>query len=592
MPTPPPPPPPPSTPGAPPPGGSLPRPPQGAFTVWQRLFRGYGPLAVLAVLLLLMSVFVPSKASKATKASTTGTNGNGYSTAGGSGGNGAAGDSTAAGQDAGGAGGTAAGGGGAGGAGQNGAQNGQVNVPTSAAVCPDRKQQVPNDPYSPPCLAFKGSNGGATYQGVTNNEIHISYRLTSDKGFQQTLASLGGASLQDTPDDVKRTVQTLAQYFNQHFQFYGRKIVIDFYNGQGTLTNELLGQGQAQATADATTVATQIKAFGDLSAQSQPYADALARRKVMGFGDPYMSRQWHIDHAPYIWSIATDGTKVASFGAEYYVKRLAGRPAEFAGGDLKGTPRKLGTLAPENSYYQESVQVARDVVKKAGKDPGNNYAYQLDLSTMSNQAANLIPKMKADGVTTILCGCDPIIPVFLSGVAARANYFPEFVVVGTALTDVDIVGQLWDQRFTSHAFGISPLEQQTSSTSSIGYKAYKSIRNDEPAFTVDLIYSQMYEMAIGLQMAGPDLTPQNFEAGMFHYGPHLGPMGLWNFGPGNYTTGDDVREIYWCPNAVSPYNSKRGAYIDPNPGKRYTSGNLPSGEPVFPNRTSSQCGAS
>lgn len=585
--------------------------------MWQRLGRGYGPLAALVVLLLLMSVFVPSKASKATKASTTGTNGNGYSSTGGGTGNGATGDGTgpctsattgapagsasssssssststtapcnpAAGESGGGAGGT--------GTAQNGAQGGgQANVPTSASVCPDRKLQVPNDPYSPACLAFSGNNGGATTQGVTPTEIHVAYRMTSDKGFQQTLASLGGAALQDSPDDVKRTVQTLAQYFNQHFQFYGRKLVIDFYNGQGQLTNELLGQGQAQATADATTVATQMKSFADLSAQSQPYADALARRKVMGFGDPYMSRQWHIDHAPYIWSIATDGTKVASFGAEYYVKRLAGRPAEFAGGDLKGKPRKLGTLAPENSYYQESVQVARGVVQKAGVDPGNNYEYQLDLSTMSNQAANLIPKMKSDGITTILCGCDPIIPVFLSGVAARSNYYPEFVIVGTALTDTDIVGQLWDQGFTSHAFGISPLEQETSSTSSIGYKAYKSVRNDEPAFTVDLIYAQMYEMAIGIEMAGPDLTPKNFEAGMFHYGPHLGPMGLWNFGPGNYTTGDDVREVYWCPNAVSAYNSKRGAYVDPNPGKRYTAGNLPTGEPVFPNRTSAACGAS
>jgi hypothetical protein len=544
------------------------------------------------VLLLLMSVFVPSKANKATNASTKGSNGNGYSTVGGATG----------GTSSDGAGGTATGDSAPGAAGnggtsntggsQNGAQSGGAVIPAKTNQCPDRKLQVPNDPYSPPCVAFSGSNGGATSMGVTGNEIHIAYRMTSDKGFQQTLASIGGAALQDTPDDVKRTVQALAQYFNQHFQFYGRKIVIDFYNGQGQLTNELLGQGQAQATADATTVATQIKAFGDLSAQSQPYADAMARRKVMGFGDPYMSRQWHIDHAPYIWSIATDGTKVASFGAEYYVKRLAGRPAEFAGGDLKNKPRKIATLAPENSYYQESVQVARKVMQQAGVDPGVNYEYQLDLSTMSNQAANLIPKMKSDGITTILCGCDPIIPVFLSGVAARANYFPEFVVGGTALTDTDIVGQLWDQRFTSHAFGISPLEQETSSTSTIGYKAYKTVRSDEPAFTVDLIYAQMYMLALGIQMAGPDLTPNNFQAGMFHYGPHLGPMGLWNFHQGNYTTGDDVREIYWCPNAVSPYNQKRGAYLDPNPGKRYTMGNLPSGEPVFPNRTSPSCGAS
>ena len=57
--------------------------------------------------------------------------------------------------------------------------------------------------------------------------------------------------------------------------------------------------------------------------------------------------------------------------------------------------------------------------------------------------------MKADGITTIVCGCDPILPVFLSGVANRENYFPEFIIVGTALTDADIVGQLWNQNFAA-----------------------------------------------------------------------------------------------------------------------------------------------
>ncbi len=39
------------------------------------------------------------------------------------------------------------------------------------------------------------------------------------------------------------------------------------------------------------------------------------------------------------------------------------------------------------------------------------------------------------------------------------------------------------------------------------------MRNDEPAFSVDLIYYQMYMLAIGLQGAGPNLTPASFERG-------------------------------------------------------------------------------
>jgi len=52
---------------------------------------------------------------------------------------------------------------------------------------------------------------------------------------------------------AKEKVETaLANFFNKSFQFYGRKIVIKTFNGQGSLANELLGYGQAQAEADAT----------------------------------------------------------------------------------------------------------------------------------------------------------------------------------------------------------------------------------------------------------------------------------------------------------------------------------------------------
>jgi hypothetical protein len=201
---------------------------------------------------------------------------------------------------------------------------------------------------------------------------------------------------------------------------------------------------------------------------------------------------------------------------------------------------------------------------------------------MSNQASNIVAQLQSQGVTTILCGCDPVLPVFLSGAAARQGYFPEFIIVGTALTDTDIVGQLWNQEFASHAFGVSSLTEPVPANQTIGYAAYKTVRQDEPAFSVDLIYYQMAQMAIGLQMAGPKLTPETFEAGMFSYPPRMGPAGLWGFGQHDYTTADDVREIYWDPNATSKYNQKQGAYIDPQPGTRYKVGQIPGGDPKVP----------
>ncbi|MGI8662616.1 MAG: hypothetical protein ACR2LQ_05320 [Acidimicrobiales bacterium] len=547
------------------------QPPKGYFSIWQRLLRGYGPLAVLAVLLVAMSLLVPSKVQKAaTSGPTTTAPGNSAGPAGGA--------TTGAGA-------TADSAGSAGSAGASGTETANGGGAVAAgAGCPDRAEQVTGDPYSPPCIAFSGENGGATTKGVTATEIHVAFRVLDEKGFQQTLAQLAGANLVDTPDTVRNTVTALAEYFNKSFQFYGRKIVIDFYNGVGSSTNELLGQGIDKAEADGDTVAS-MGDFADLSGATEPYGDALYKRQVVGFGVPYLSREWMSSRRPYSWSLATDCSIVTETVADYALKRLLDQPAINAGGALQGQPRVATAIAPDNPWYQECVRAGEDILRanRGGKSwDVAPIAYQLDLGTMSNQAANLVPKLQSQGITTIVCGCDPIFPVFLSGAAARAGYFPEFINIGVALDDFDLVGQLWQPDFVKHSFGISPLGDDASkpSTQSIGYAAYKSVRQDEPAFSVDLIYYQMYMFATGIQMAGPTLTPDSFEAGMFAYPKKLGPAGLWGYGPGDYTPQDDVREIYWDPNTVSQYNSKKGAWVDPNPGARYGKGQIPAGVAV------------
>ena len=540
--------------------------PIGSFRIGQRLLRGYGPLAIFALMILLMSVLVPSKVPSQAEVAV----GDGSLVAPGDVGAPPVVDTN------GGESGTS------GSAGSAGTTGGVAEVPGSTGACADRTDQVPGDPYSPPCIGFKGSNGGATAKGVSGTEIKVAFRVLNERGFQQTLAELAGASLSDSPDSINRTVGALADYFNQRFQFYGRKIKIEFYEGRGSNTNELLGKGREQAVADAIQVADEIGAFADLSGTSEPYAGALAERKVIAFGTPYLSRAWHEKRAPYAWSLATDGSLVSEFAAEYAVKKLYGGNADHAGGNLKGKPRVFGTLAPENSWYQESVDNAEAVIKKAGQKPGYRRAYVLDLGTMSDQATRIIADFKDRGITTIICGCDPILPVFLSGVANREQYYPEFIIVGTALTDADIVGQLWNQNFASHAFGVSPLESFLPPTQTIAYAAYKSVRKDEPAFSVDLIYYQMYMLAIGLQMAGPNLNPGTFDAGMAAYPAKSGPTGLWKFGPGDRTAANDVREIYWDANAISTYNSKKGSYIGANNGARYQRSQIPKAPPGRP----------
>ena len=544
----------------------------GSFLLEHRLLRGYAPAAVLALVIALIVVLVPSTNHPIVAQSF----GPGAGAAGGS-------AAVQPGQPASGA--TAGTAGTAGSAGTGAA------APGVTSPCAGQADQVPGDPYSPPCIAFSGSNGGSTAKGVSGDTITLTARLTTDQNFQNTLAQLAGAQLQDTNADNERTLNALIEYFNTHFQFYGRKLAVKFFTGQGSLANELQGYGQGQAEADAAT-AQSLGSFADLTAESEPYSSALWQDGILGFGDPYMPNYWHQQHAPYDWSLATDGTDLATDIGNYAVQKLcpAGTPAAYAGGAQKGQPRKFAGIAPQNELYQVSATVFKQVMEAHGCAV-DNYEYTLDLGTESQQAANLVAQLKAKGYTTIICGCDPIFPVYLSGQAAQQNYLPEFVEIGAALVDQDYVGQLYNQQFYAHAFGISPNEATVPYTQTLGYAAYEvgckeqpTICNGQgPSFFVPIIYLQLAMLAIGIQMAGPDLTPATFQNGMFAYPAKLGPAGLWGWSKSQYTIPNDFREVCWSPNTISPFNGKPGAYIQGSYGAaRWTAGNIPSGPPGCP----------
>lgn len=550
--------------------------------VRSRLLRGYGPVAALAALVVIVALLVPSRIPKTTNVVSAGTGTGAEALQSNSGSSGSGTGATT--------GGTSGGTGTSGQSGQAGTAGSTQNIPGHVAACTSQALQVPGDPYSPPCETFSGSNGGATWQGVTSTAINVSIRETTDQSFQNTLAQLAGAQLQDTNADNERTLNALVTYFNTHFQFYGRKIVLHFYTGQGSLANELQGYGQAAAEADAET-ARGMKVFADLTAESEPYATALWNQggpgAVMGFGDPYMPNSWHTQHAPYDWSIATDGTKVATAAANYAVARLCSPtgnpqpPAAYAGAGINTKPRVFAGIAPENELYKDSASVFQKIMGAHGCNV-TPYYYQLDLGTESQQASTLVGQMKNAGITTIICGCDPIFPVYLSGAAAQQGWFPEFIDIGTALTDQDYVGQLYNQQFMAHALGISPNAPTIPYTETIGYAAYKTQRSDEPSFFVNLIYLQLDMFAIGVQMAGPDLTPLNFQAGMFKFPPKEGPAGLWGWNANQYTVPNDVREICWSTTAISPYNGKQGAFLNYTNNARWDINNIPQGKPACP----------
>jgi hypothetical protein len=450
--------------------------------------------------------------------------------------------------------------------------------------CADRAAQVPGDPYSPPCFRFSGDNGGATYKGVSSNEIVIAARELEGPTAGEIFAQLSGQQVISSKEALENTVLALAEYFSQRFQLYGRTIKIVFYKGQGVGASELLGGGKEAALADAVHVSQEINAFADISAITLPYADALYQQGILNFGAPYPSRDWFESRRPLSWSIFPDGTNVVeSAAAEILARQPAGSTADYAGPAYQGKPRVYGIVAPENQEYQESVSRYTDLLAKGNIAPKVNLKYKLDIASMPNQASNIIAQLKDAGVTSVLCGCDPV--MLALGLAPKANeqdYQPEWLTSGLAFVDQDIVSQLIDPNQWSRAYGIAYNAESEPEGRSFPYAAFKQMRpNDEPAFGVEEIYYQLYMLALGLQMAGPALSPDTFEAGMFAYQGGSGPRGLWHFAPGDYTSTDDFREIWWDPKRVSSQNNREGAWVQLGGGARYTAATVQSGPAPF-----------
>ena len=531
-----------------------------------RLLRGYGPIVAIVATLLLIALLVPTiQPEEKTKTVATGA---GTSAAIGSGQGATAGD--------------------AGASGTAGSAGTAAAAPPGAVAC--EGAQVPGDTYSPACLQWPAGadNGGATSPGVSATDINVTFRITSLANIADVVKQLTGGKVQinETIDDIKRTYTVLAQYFNERFQLYGRKINIKFFDGGGDLSAEALGGGQSGAQADAVRARQEQDAFADIFAFTQPYAEALKQQGVVALNQLYMSKDWYDSMSPYAFSLVPDCTKVVLAASDFVIKYLNGGNATYAGGDLKGKPRKIAIVAPNNPVYDSCGRAAEAKLKAAGVPVADYRSYSLDINSITNTTPqDLVSALSQEGITTVILGTDPVLPFFMSSKADLQQWYPEWVLTGVGLTDADYVGQLMNQESWKHTFGVSYLAQQQPVRNSDAYNAYKAVdpNGSVAELTGQLIYYSLEMLAIGIQGAGPNLTPETLKDGLTRYQGGTGQAGTWLFTPENpFTPNVDGRVVWWDGQAVSPYNQALGSYLDN--GQRYPLGGFPDGQPpIFPN---------
>lgn len=428
--------------------------------------------------------------------------------------------------------------------------------------------------YAPPCAgAFTGDNGGATTKGVTATEIRIA---THTGG-----ASVGWADASAGPGESAkdRTWRVLQQWLNARYQLYGRTIRLYKYD-----------PGANDAAANAATAAEldQLGVFA-VAGQGPILGRELARRKIVYFGE--VVDQWDDSfteaHRPYVWTWHASATRMRQHAAEYICGRLANRPAKFAGSTYALQARTFGVVYDDIEGKHGGPELQRLVKERCGIVIPNEAMVGFTSATDAAALSTAVARLQASNVTTVVAELNWLSMISLTNAAQAQGYSPEWLINGNGLNDVNVQGRLMDQsQWNGHAFGFSAMEIEApqwivNPSRSDEYRAYKELDpGGEPDGGPDIFWSGIQQMANGIQMAGPRLTPETFEAGLFSVPLREGPPN-WaasgGYRPGNRGYATAVGEIWWDSSAVDS-DGTSGAYRWTRDGTRWKVGQLPPGE--------------
>jgi hypothetical protein len=580
-----------------------------------------GPLGIVAVVWVAVAALFPTTEPQPVSAGTGPAGGLGSPSAalgsgpGASDPGGDAGDAAGVtvGAGGGGGGGTVAAGGGGGGDGGGGdaasaavAAEGASGTTRGGHQCEPGVRQIPVSSYAVPCMpAWSGDNGGATARGVTAEEILIVERVFPETANSRAVAAVGeqaGAASKAQNDAI---FETYKAYLNETYELYGRQVRWVRWESQfGNATDEVQSKGREGACLDADVIASELKAFAVVGeragAVSGPFAECAAQRGLVVLnGAAYFPERFYRDLHPYVWAFTMECERISYQVAEYIGKRLAGKPARWAGDPLLAAKtRTFATYVPNNDEYQHCVNITERVGKEQyGTESTSRYNYTLDVSRFPDEAARGAVQFKADGATTVILACDPISAIFLTQSATSQAYHPEWFLIGTAAQDTDLYGQLYDQRQADgHMFGMSQLgaTRKVVGPDSEAGRLYEHITGQRMVDGASGGYSGAILVYNFLQAAGPNLTAEAIAAGARAMPPGGAPdfpLGYWSFadgpdgtpGAGDHTAVDDSREIYWTQSKVSPDTGNPGTFVETYGGQRFRNGEWPAEDPpIYP----------
>jgi hypothetical protein len=485
--------------------------------------------------------------------------------------------------------------------------------------CDKNGRQIGPSHYMPPCAPVwhGGNNGGSTMTGVYSD--HINFVFYSAKGDPTVNAILASQNLAATSEQGCEASQAFDLEINKRWEFYGRKMISLDGPGankgsvQQSPCHEPYFQGQCSLTppdppcerAEADVIARMKPAYVMAPVADPAFYDELAKDHIIVAGGETEPEPYHDTDAPYYYDVLMDGTRAANTDGEYWCKKLNNKPVSHAGPDVEtarnwgpapGQPpiRKVAVTFPatngDPSFKMSVDAFVHDVTGGMCTTPGGvlEIPYQSDITTAQQQSSTTVNELISNHITSVICFCDPIAPVFLTATMKNNGYFPEHVLSGTGLIDYDLLGRLYDPSEWSHAFGPSQLAEPFAFSNSEAAVAWTDAgRPGQPDGTENLRWGYYALMATSFQVAGPVATTDTIHQALLA----IPPEGGWALthdphyelaklaAPDAWTFFADMREVYWSNTRNSSVDGRPGSYCPVGGGIRYNLGQWPTGDP-------------
>ena len=136
---------------------------------------------------------------------------------------------------------------------------------------------------TPPCQpTFSGTNGGATYRGVTASEVTVVYYLVKDSAAVNAITA--GRGLVPTAAELKALLDAEQAFINKRYELWGRKLKLVSYQSPSCMGTPPSDDCFRQ---DARTLVSQVKPFAVVfpqNATAPGFQDELAKAGVINLG--------------------------------------------------------------------------------------------------------------------------------------------------------------------------------------------------------------------------------------------------------------------------------------------------------------------